>query len=293
MLLATDNPSVARAIEQALRDAGIRFETGLRTKPDPGLVFTVRECDAATARAVIEQAFGSGPLTADDAPQDEGERGGGIFPRGPIAAAAALALLHLALVVLLVGRDPAPGRFAALGALVVGAPPRELWRLVTSLFLHSDPGHVFWNGLSMTVFAVPLIDRVGWTRTALLYLAGGVLGGVAALLASDPGTVILGSSGAVAGLFGGWLVSTIRRARRAPLARRAVVRAVGIGLLVLPSLLTPTTAGGKRISVAAHLGGLGTGLLWGAAASRRGRGAFSAGGRPTPAAPFPGPRSRS
>jgi membrane associated rhomboid family serine protease len=147
----------------------------------------------------------------------------------------------------------------------------------------------------MLVFGVPLIERFGWARTAAVYLGSGVLGGVAALATSDPGTVTIGSSGAVAGLFGCWVVLTIRGARRAPLARRGVLRAVGIGLLVLPSLLTPTTIGGERISVAAHLGGLVAGLLLGSALGRRGGGprTVSAAGTGPAGGPSRGPTSRS
>ena len=147
----------------------------------------------------------------------------------------------------------------------------------------------------MLVFAVPLIERTGWAWTAAVYLAGGVLGGVAALATSDPGTVTVGSSGAVAALFGCWVVSTIRRARFAPLPRHGVVRAVGIGLLVLPSLLTPATVGGDRISVASHLGGLAGGLILGMSMPRGRRmiAAFSADGTAPAGAPSRAPSSRS
>jgi membrane associated rhomboid family serine protease len=296
LLLAADNPSMAKAVEEALRDAGIPFETGVRSEPEPSLVFTVRPADADLARAVVGQAFGAGPLAEEEAPPAEPQEPERIaFPRGPLAAALALSLCHLAVVVGLVGRDPDAARCASLGGLVTGAPLRESWRLVSSLFLHADPPHVFWNGLSMLVFAVPLIDRFGWARTAAVYLASGVAGGMAFLATSEPGTVAIGSSGAVAGLFGCWLAATIRRARRAPLVRRATVRAVGIGLLVLPALLTPTAVGGKKISVAAHLGSLALGLLFGGwmRDRRAGPRTVSADGTGPAGAPFRGPTFRS
>ncbi len=296
LLLAADSPSMARVVEEALRDAGIPFETGVRADPEPGLVFTVRETDADLAKAVVGQFFGTGPLTEEETPSAEPhEPGRTAFPRGPAAAAAAVALCHLAVVVVLVGRHPDAARFASLGGLVAGAPAGESWRLVTSLVVHADPRHVGWNGLSMLVFAVPLIERFGWARTAAVYLASGILGGIAVLVASEPGTVTIGSSGAVAGLFGCWLAATIKSARRAPLARRAVVRAIGIGLLVLPALLTPTTIGGNRVSVAAHLGGLAAGLLCGGAMRYRRGGpwAVSATGAGPEGVPFRGPTFRS
>jgi membrane associated rhomboid family serine protease len=287
---------MAKVIEQALREAGIPFETGVQAEPAARVVFTVRETDAEAAQAVVAQFFGTGPLAEEEAPAAEPpEPAAAAFPRRAVAAVVSVVLAHLALVALLVGRNPNAGRLASVGGLVSGAPPRELWRLLSSLFLHADPQHALWNGLSMLVFAVPLIERAGWVRTVAVYLAGGLLGGVAALATSEPGTVTIGSSGAVAGLFGYWVVSTIRRARRAPLPRRGVLRSVGIGLLVLPSLLTPTTVGGGKISVAAHLGGLAAGLLCGAAMQRGWRGgrSVSAGGTGPADAPFRGPSSRS
>jgi rhomboid protease GluP len=295
-LMSADTPALAKVIEQALREAGIPFETGVQAEPAPRVVFTVREADAEAAQAVVAQFFGKGPLADEEGPAAEPpEPAAASFPRQAVAAVASVVLAHLALVALLVGRDPEASRLVSAGGLVSGAPPRELWRLLTSLFIHADPQHALWNGLSMLVFAVPLIERAGWVRTVAVYLAGGLLGGVAALATSEPGTVTIGSSGAVAGLFGYWVASTIRRARRAPLPRRGVLLAVGIGFLVLPSLLTPTTVGGDRINVAAHLGGLAAGLLCGAAMQRGGRGggSVSAGGMDPADAPFRGPSSRS
>jgi len=180
---------------------------------------------------------------------------------------AALVLVHLGLVFWGSGPFP-PGRELLLrGGLLRGATLEQPWRLATSLFLHSDPAHALWNGLSTLVFAVPLLSGLGFARTTLIYVVSGLGGGLAALYFADPGTLILGSSGAVAGLFGAWTVLTLRRARRLPLVGRQRVRTLGIAVLVLPSLLQPATAAGQPISVSSHLGGLVTGMLIGAVLS--------------------------
>jgi len=137
------------------------------------------------------------------------------------------------------------------------------WRLLTCIVLHSGPSHLFWNGVSMMVFAVPLILELGYLPAAAIYLAGGLLGGIAGALAVPDGVVLIGSSGAVAGLFGAWVAITLLRARVAPLPRHAGIRVVGVALLVLPSLVTPTTSTGTPISVGAHLGGMVAGLAAG------------------------------
>ena len=119
----------------------------------------------------------------------------------------------------------------------------------------------------MLVFAVPLLTYLGYARTGTIYLAAGSAGGVAAVQLAPEHTVIVGSSGAVAGLFGAWVVLTLRSARSAAIAWRTRVRAIGIALLMLPSLLSPVTQIGQPVSVSSHLGGMATGVVIGAAIS--------------------------
>jgi rhomboid protease GluP len=189
------------------------------------------------------------------------------FPWAAVQIVSALVLVHLGLVLWAGGPVPPGRRLLLQGGLLRGATLEEPWRLFTSLFLHSDPAHALWNGVSMLVFAVPLLSGTGFARTALIYLASGLGGGLAALYFAAPGTLIVGSSGAVAGLFGAWAVLRLRRARSAPLGRRERIRALGIAMLVLPALLRPATPAGEPISVSSHLGGLLTGTLIGAVLS--------------------------
>ena len=181
---------------------------------------------------------------------------------------AAVIALHLLLVLAVDGGLLARHAMLEQGALRKGATLVEPWRLVTSLVLHSSVRHVLANGLSMLVFAVPLLGWVGLPRAALVYLAAGVGGGITAVALADFGVSILGSSGAVAGLFGAWVVLALERASLADLPGRARLRTAGIALLVLPSLVNPLTAEGRPVSVSSHLGGALTGMLVGMALSR-------------------------
>ncbi len=150
------------------------------------------------------------------------------------------------------------------GALLKGRMLDEPWRVFTALFLHSGPVHAFWNGASTLVFAVPLLTDRGYALTGLVYFASGLGGSLTALHFAPGGTLIIGSSGAVAGLFGAWMVLALRRDRWAPLGWRARIRTLGIAMLVVPSLLGPLSATGQSISVSSHLGGLATGMAIGA-----------------------------
>jgi len=195
------------------------------------------------------------------------------FPLLPVVVSLALVAVHLSIVF------GVSLRVARGFALAVGRTWHEPWRLVTSLFLHADVPHVLWNGMSMVVFAVPLLTELGYARTALIYLAAGAGGGIAAVSLAPAGTTIVGSSGAVAGLFGAWVATALSLARRPEPGSRARMRIVGVALLFLPSLFSPVTSTGRPVSIGSHLGGLATGLLIGAVLSRR----F----RRTPAPRFP------
>ncbi len=178
-------------------------------------------------------------------------------------------LLHLAVVLWMTAGLP-PGRLELIdgAGLKRGDALLEPWRLFSSLFLHADVRHALANGVSMLVFAVPLLGRVGRGRTAAVYLATGAGGGVAAVLLSGFGPTIIGSSGAVSGLFGAWVVLALDDARRTDLPGRVRLRTLGVALLLLPSLIQPTTLSGQPVSVSSHLGGAGTGMLLGALLSR-------------------------
>jgi len=276
LLYATRQAELVPRIEGALERARIPYRTGLQVGADPRIVFTVAEARLAEARALVERAVERVPdhETAEEQAweaalaEERNERLRATFPRGAVAATGAFVLLHLWIVLGLVGTAPSRSHLTALGALVRTDDGFEPWRLGTSLFLHAGPGHVARNGLALAVFGVPAILAWGYLRAAMLYVLAGIGGGLVALAAHPAGTLLVGSSGAVAGLFGAWLVATGFRARRAPLTRRAWIRTIGLGLLVLPSFLTPISADGRPISIAAHLGGLASGALLGLALER-------------------------
>jgi membrane associated rhomboid family serine protease len=243
-----------------LGEGGIPYRCGLLAAGAPQVVFSVpREHLAAAQRLLadsdeVELDPASGILPG----------GGPGFPWRPVLTAAALVAFHLALVGWMVATGSLR-RWLDAGALIKGLAWKEPWRLVSSLFLHLDAGHA----LPLRVFAVPLLGVLGVLRTSLIYFTAGIGGAVTALAFSGPGGSVAGSSGAVAGLFGAWIVLTLSYARASAFTWRARVRTMGIAFLFLPSLVTPMTASGRPVSVASHLGGLATGLAIGALISRR------------------------
>jgi membrane associated rhomboid family serine protease len=296
----TRRAEIGAAVERALRDAQIPFQSGVQSAPDPRMVFSVPRERLAEAQDVVARclsASAGAPAQAtdstahagngrfrpssssririqddedededdelEDPEESEAERAAATaVPWKTVGRWSLLVLFHLVVLASFGGERPATSSLVKFGALVNGRVLTEPWRLVTSLFLHVDPPHVLWNGLSMIVFVVPLVARFGGFTTLAVYLASGVGGGLLAGATGDPSTVTVGSSGAVAGLVGASLVTALQRVwRRRPGFSRARLRVVGIGLLVLPSLLTPTTPAGDRISVASHVGGALAGIV--------------------------------
>jgi membrane associated rhomboid family serine protease len=79
--------------------------------------------------------------------------------------------------------------------------------LVTSMFLHGSFGHIAGNMLFLYIFGDNLEEAFGHIKFLFFYLLTG-LAAAALQLANDPGSMapMLGASGAVAGVMGGYLV---------------------------------------------------------------------------------------
>ena len=79
--------------------------------------------------------------------------------------------------------------------------------LVTYMFLHVDVFHLLGNGLYLWVFGDNVEDALGHARFLLLFLVCGILGGLAQAVATpDSARAVVGASGAVSGVLGGYLV---------------------------------------------------------------------------------------
>jgi membrane associated rhomboid family serine protease len=107
---------------------------------------------------------------------------------------------------------------------------RELWHdgrlltLLTALFIHANLLHLVGNGVFLLIFGVPAERRLGAWRLLTLFLLGGALANfVASLLIGATGRVIVGASGGISALIGGYLVLF-------PRARLGIVVPLGLWL---------------------------------------------------------------
>jgi membrane associated rhomboid family serine protease len=118
----------------------------------------------------------------------------------------------------------------AWGALDGGPGARfdlhAVLRLFTALFLHADWAHLLGNLVFLLIFGLPAEKAMGSWRLLLLFLLGGAIANLAAVLLLADGRMIIGASGAISALIGAYLMLF-------PHARLGVVLPLGLFLQIV------------------------------------------------------------
>jgi len=78
----------------------------------------------------------------------------------------------------------------------------ELWRLITSMFLHGDFLHLFSNMFSLLIFGSYIELSFSKVKFVLIYFISGFLGSLFTVFFLPLNTISLGASGAIFGLIG-------------------------------------------------------------------------------------------
>jgi membrane associated rhomboid family serine protease len=125
----------------------------------------------------------------------------------------------------------------------------DVWRIVTSGFLHAGLLHILFNMFMLYILGRILEPAVGHVRFALIYFVSLLAGSFGALVAQPHG-LSLGASGAVFGVAGAAVV-VLRHRGVDPMQS-------GLGFFIFINLLLSFRPG---ISVGAHIGGLIGGAL--------------------------------
>jgi len=128
----------------------------------------------------------------------------------------------------------------------------EVWRVVTSGFLHAGIIHLLFNMLILFQLGSVLEARLGRARFLAAFTFALVGGSIGVMLQQPPTLPAVGASGAVFGLMGAVVV----QARR---GRSPIESSVG-GLLVINLVITFALPG---IAIGGHLGGLAAGVVAG------------------------------
>ena len=133
-------------------------------------------------------------------------------------------------------------------------------RLVSSQFVHSGLMHLANNLYGLLFAGIFLLPIAGNQGLIASYLVCG-LGGSIASATVHPATVSVGASGAIFGLFGALLTLLLLRDERVAGVRGFLL--TNAGVFVALNLLLGSVSRG--VDNAAHIGGLATGILVGAA----------------------------
>jgi membrane associated rhomboid family serine protease len=134
------------------------------------------------------------------------------------------------------------------------------FNFLSSMFMHGDIMHIFGNMLFLWIFGDNLENLLGHIRFAAFYIVCGLAAAVAQIIMDTDSIIpMLGASGAISGVLGGYVLLFPQRQVRAVIFHflTTVPAFVAIGIWIVYQLivgyLTPAGTGG--VAYAAHIGG--------------------------------------
>ena len=141
------------------------------------------------------------------------------------------------------------------------------FNFLSSMFMHGDFMHIIGNMLFLWIFADNIENRIGHLRFAVFYLICGLAAAFGQIF-MDSGSIIpmLGASGAISGVLGGYLLLFPNKQVRAVMFSfmmttipAFVALGLWIGFQILQGFLSSGQKGG--VAYAAHIGGFVAGLV--------------------------------
>ena len=154
-----------------------------------------------------------------------------------------------------------------VGAVRHFATPFPVYfNFLSSMFMHGNFMHIFGNMLFLWIFGDNIENLIGHIRFLIFYLVCGFAAALAQIVL-DTGSIIpmLGASGAISGVLGGYILLFPTRRVRALLFNvfttvpAYVALGLWIGMQLLQGYLSPAGQGG--VAYAAHIGGFIAGLV--------------------------------
>lgn len=138
--------------------------------------------------------------------------------------------------------------------------------ILTSMFMHGGLMHIFGNMMYLWIFGDNLEDRLGHIRFAVFYLVCGAFAALAQVF-TDQNSIIpmLGASGAISGVLGGYILLFPRRSVTAIIFFSVVqipafvALGIWIGLQFFSNYFSSAETGG--VAYMAHIGGFVAGFL--------------------------------
>lgn len=140
---------------------------------------------------------------------------------------------------------------------------KNLWTLLTSMFMHAGVFHLFANMMSLMFLGSFLERIIGKKRFLWVYFISGIMGSVFYILFSNPEISAVGASGAIFGIAGMLAVLTPRMPVYILFIPIAMPMWFGV-ILIMAVLWLLTVSVGLPIGNTAHFGGLVVGLTYAA-----------------------------
>jgi len=134
----------------------------------------------------------------------------------------------------------------------------QLWRLITSMFLHADFLHLISNAYFLFVCGEIVEKFLGRTKFVIIYLVTGLAGNLLSLILLDQGTYSLGASGACLGLGGVILYLILNKKSE---FRKHFRNMTSFAFIILFNVFYGFLLPGSNINNWAHLGGFIAGIL--------------------------------
>jgi membrane associated rhomboid family serine protease len=144
---------------------------------------------------------------------------------------------------------------------------QDLFTIFTSMFVHADIYHIFANMLFLFLFGWPLEERIGKNKVFVVYIAAGLVGMLLqSMVMWGSSVIIIGASGAIAGLVGALFILYPRDKLTLPLFF-IVLPNVPVWMATLAFFVAQLPivlgVGASGVAYAAHLGGFLTGMALG------------------------------
>lgn len=140
------------------------------------------------------------------------------------------------------------------------------FNFLSSMFMHGSIMHIFGNMLFLFIFGDNIENLIGHIRYLVFYVLCG-FAAAAGQIAMGPDSVIpmLGASGAISGVLGGYLLLFPKRPVKALIFNffTTVPAFVAIGIWIIYQIVLGflTPSGGGGVAYAAHIGGFVAGVI--------------------------------
>ncbi len=138
----------------------------------------------------------------------------------------------------------------------------KVWTLITSVFIHGGPLHLFFNMIAFFFFGRALEEDMPGQRFFMIFIIGGIVGNAVSLFFYPPTELFVGASGAIFTIMGVAMIKKPFELIFFPAVVPIPLLFVGI-VYMLYTILAFFFGGDPNVAYSAHLGGLGLGILIG------------------------------